>query len=501
MFHSINTSGKKTSTIYFMIGGDGCIFENGRQLLLSQSLVEHMVGIIKANPEAQIYIGRTGSLRGSPRMDIKATRKNQTGHTYHEAITLIAEEVRRQTERKIIVDDYTLTHTMHHILSEETTLTPLQWVQDCFRDTSLVLPLYATSHRSASQVDGDVEIHSYVENKYSLSTWNNVFNQQKKQVLLPEQVRVSCHHYHHGALLEQNVCQIQGAGETNRNYHQGIKQLALLAKVPVENWYHCDNQDYVAHSLSNYGAKEILAIINAALVPVTPRKKHLICEQLEHCIAHMETRYVPQAKALHRAVSLANSSQEIEELIYKELALFTVFSESLEEEPPPLLQQDNYYHSLATIGDFFVQERIMQERQAADDAAQRAMSNRRRRIGRNVKTQDSSFKEAIDVLIKHSIEGARIIRVLTVLKEGQDNYWNPYWMNSGVKFKRVIDAVLAMKPGEKIQDLLGDKNSTLYQALNMRRLAPLTFLGRFGMNHAKSLMSVQEEALIHELKF
>lgn len=110
--------------------------------------------------------------------------------------------------------------------------------------------------------------------------------------------------------------------------------------------------------------------------------------------------------------------------------------------------------------------------------------------------EEADILRVISILENHGSIGMSIINSLNRLKEGQQNYWNPYWMNSGVKLKRIVNAVEAIKDTDDLKHIINDKNSDLYVALNMQRLLPVTFFGRLGFNQAKSLIAVQDEISI-----
>lgn len=84
------------------------------------------------------------------------------------------------------------------------------------------------------------------------------------------------------------------------------------------------------------------------------------------------------------------------------------------------------------------------------------------------------------------------------LKDGENNFWNPYWINSGTKLKTIIKAVNTMNETSNLSSLIKNQNSDIYRALNMQRIAPLTFLGRFGINHAKTAIGVEDK--LYDLK-
>ncbi|MCL9685186.1 ankyrin repeat domain-containing protein [Legionella maioricensis] len=105
----------------------------------------------------------------------------------------------------------------------------------------------------------------------------------------------------------------------------------------------------------------------------------------------------------------------------------------------------------------------------------------------------SPFERAVNIIKNHGTAGEAIITAMNRLRDGQKNHWNPYWMNSGAKLECIIDAIQSLQENDNLEQVLTDQNSTLYQALNIQRLIPITFWGRAGINQAKSLMIVNDE--------
>jgi hypothetical protein len=105
------------------------------------------------------------------------------------------------------------------------------------------------------------------------------------------------------------------------------------------------------------------------------------------------------------------------------------------------------------------------------------------------------FYRVISMLEKHDEVGENIIRSMCRLKNGEQNKWNPYWMNSGKKLELIIQAIEALKDTDKDEFIknINNEKSDLYNALNIQRITPLTFFGTVGFNHAKTLIAVQDE--------
>lgn len=87
----------------------------------------------------------------------------------------------------------------------------------------------------------------------------------------------------------------------------------------------------------------------------------------------------------------------------------------------------------------------------------------------------------------------QLIQSLDRLKQGQDNFWNPYWIGSREKLSKIIVALQPINTIENLIKSISDKQSQLYEALNTQRLLPITFLGHFGHNQAKTLINTQEQ--------
>ena len=92
--------------------------------------------------------------------------------------------------------------------------------------------------------------------------------------------------------------------------------------------------------------------------------------------------------------------------------------------------------------------------------------------------------------------GATIILQIKRLQEAEGSI-NPYWINSEKKLHAIIQAINSLPENIDEKSLavcVKNHEEALYQALNIQRLSPLTFLGKLGWNHAKSLQAVQEVA-------
>ena len=112
----------------------------------------------------------------------------------------------------------------------------------------------------------------------------------------------------------------------------------------------------------------------------------------------------------------------------------------------------------------------------------------------------ASFHKALKILSNHGTIGQSIKETILRLHEGQKNYWNPYWINSGLKLEAICTAVEKLQEGTKSLNLLQYPNSELYQALNMQRLPPITFLGRLGFYQAKSLLALKNGISTNQTK-
>jgi hypothetical protein len=114
------------------------------------------------------------------------------------------------------------------------------------------------------------------------------------------------------------------------------------------------------------------------------------------------------------------------------------------------------------------------------------------------------YNKAINCLSGHGAVGKTIMDSMIRLKQGDESWLNPYWINSGVKLKAIIGAVLNIDEQETLEELMADKNSDLYKAVNMSRLLPITFLGtkpsydkaKTAMYIEASILEVQQEQLL-----
>jgi hypothetical protein len=103
------------------------------------------------------------------------------------------------------------------------------------------------------------------------------------------------------------------------------------------------------------------------------------------------------------------------------------------------------------------------------------------------------FSRTMIMLQKHGAIGQVIIDSMTRLKQGRESYWNPYWMNSGVKLERITQAVEALQDTDTLSSIMKDERSALYLALNMQRITPITLFGRLSINQSKTLLMVRDE--------
>lgn len=110
-------------------------------------------------------------------------------------------------------------------------------------------------------------------------------------------------------------------------------------------------------------------------------------------------------------------------------------------------------------------------------------------------------KNYIEKLADCGALGAKILEQIERLQFNQDSC-NPYWINSKQKANAIINALenLDFIDERVLKEAVTNPKSELYNALNMQRLSPLTFLGIWGWNQAKSLQYVQEAAQAVSLK-
>lgn len=105
------------------------------------------------------------------------------------------------------------------------------------------------------------------------------------------------------------------------------------------------------------------------------------------------------------------------------------------------------------------------------------------------------FYRALHLLTLQGDMGDKIISTILRLKKGDENRWNPYWMNSGEKLKRILIAIEGLQgTATTLPDALNDKTSELYKAINMARITPLTLFNKQSViiNQTRSLTTVLE---------
>ncbi|KTD31610.1 hypothetical protein Lmor_2486 [Legionella moravica] len=220
--------------------------------------------------------------------------------------------------------------------------------------------------------------------------------------------------------------------------------------------------------------------------------------------------------------ALANNHKKVNEYLanYRpNLMQKNVVYESAEEKKTQLEQRRSFYQSLLTCiaesyaltGNLSKVEEYQSRGASTDDIARAfALAGNHAKVeeyrvqygadvfnialgykvmGRNT----PSFYRALLALNTHGEAGKIVIDAMMRLKQGQDQFWNPYWMNSGEKLKEIIDAVETLPQDTSLSDAIKDEHSRIYKALNMHRITPLTFLGRLGFYHTKSVQTAGEE--------
>ncbi|MDP1604538.1 MAG: hypothetical protein Q8M03_14875 [Legionella sp.] len=100
------------------------------------------------------------------------------------------------------------------------------------------------------------------------------------------------------------------------------------------------------------------------------------------------------------------------------------------------------------------------------------------------------FYKAINIL-KEYAEGSAVIEVMKRLQKGEDNKWNPYWMNSKDKLHGIVSVINKQKAGFNLAEMLNDKTSDLYRAINKSRITPLTIFGTPRWDKSKSLTATK----------
>lgn len=112
---------------------------------------------------------------------------------------------------------------------------------------------------------------------------------------------------------------------------------------------------------------------------------------------------------------------------------------------------------------------------------------------KRVETIASLLQPALTKLKNAGTAGNTLIQVINRLKDGSDNKWNPYWVNSGVKLQAILSAIMKMPDEVILETQLEDKNSELYKAINWQRITSTKFLSFFGLtDKTKSLLEIEE---------
>ncbi|WP_131783582.1 hypothetical protein [Legionella gresilensis] len=116
------------------------------------------------------------------------------------------------------------------------------------------------------------------------------------------------------------------------------------------------------------------------------------------------------------------------------------------------------------------------------------------------KPEKANYEEMLAWLNSQGTIGERLGQVLARLHNGARHRWNPYWKNSSDKLEKILDALNNLSPAESLADELDNKNTELYQAINIPRLRSRfsLFNGACGVKPSKSLQKI--EALDNDLQ-
>jgi hypothetical protein len=104
-----------------------------------------------------------------------------------------------------------------------------------------------------------------------------------------------------------------------------------------------------------------------------------------------------------------------------------------------------------------------------------------------------AFYKSIIKLEGYGSIGKKIVETMVRLKNGQESFWNLYWMNSKSKLDSIMHAIEALDEEDNLISLINNPNSDLHKALKIQRITPITFLGNWGYNKSKTLIALQEE--------
>ncbi|MGQ3889750.1 hypothetical protein ACQUW5_12060 [Legionella sp. CNM-1927-20] len=117
-----------------------------------------------------------------------------------------------------------------------------------------------------------------------------------------------------------------------------------------------------------------------------------------------------------------------------------------------------------------------------------------------LKPSQANYEEMLAWLDKQGTIGKGLSQVLIRLHNGVQHRWNPYWRSSSEKLNKILDALNNLSSNVSLANELDNKDSELYQAINMPRIMARfsLFDGACGIKHSKSLQKI--EALDNDLQ-
>ncbi|WP_419420069.1 hypothetical protein ACNVED_01875 [Legionella sp. D16C41] len=105
----------------------------------------------------------------------------------------------------------------------------------------------------------------------------------------------------------------------------------------------------------------------------------------------------------------------------------------------------------------------------------------------------ANYEEMLAWLKTKGLTGNSLYQVLDRLHHGASHRWNPYWQNSQKKLNSILSALNNLEPTVSLAVEMGNKESELYQAVNMKRISCFTFFsGGCGADVSKSLQIVED---------
>ncbi|STX50322.1 Uncharacterised protein [Legionella busanensis] len=245
---------------------------------------------------------------------------------------------------------------------------------------------------------------------------------------------------------------------------QHIKVVKRIGQdqLTQENLIQIQNLDFILQKLKEFKAKEFgISIEQEALSPITEEKPTLASSVLTKTEdLNVEPDAIKQSEPNMAAANYNEGSNHAE------------------NNPETLLQTSRIKNLTLNIG--FNQSLPIEQRLQ--------------------KPEKANYEEMLAWLNNQGAVGEGLSQVLTRLHKGTQHRWNPYWQNASDKLNKILDALNNLSPYDSLANELDDKNSELYQAINMPRIKNHFSLFRHvcGVKPSKSLQKI--EALDNDLQ-